>query len=94
MAGEAQMRLNTAVVIAGFTLLAGIIFGERHLWIPASILVAGSIDLLTRRWYASDAVGEWMTLSILLKFVFSLIGFYATVGQLACLGLIVWWLVA
>jgi hypothetical protein len=87
------MRLNTAIVISGVTLMVGIIFHESPLWIPASVFVAAVVDLLTRRWYSSNAVGEWVAFSITLKFLFSLIGFCATVGQLACFGLMIWWLV-
>ena len=86
------MRLNTSIVISAATLIVGLIFGEGHLWIPISILVAATIDLLTRQWYSSNAVGEWAAFSIVLKFVFALVGFYATVGQRACLGLMGWWL--
>ena len=86
------MPLKPAIVISGVTLVVGIIFRESPLWIPASVLAAGIIDLLTRRWYSSNAVGEWVAVSITLKFLFALIGFCATVGQLACLGLMIWWL--
>lgn len=86
------MRLNTALVISAITLIVGLIFGEAHLWIPISILIAAVIDLLTRQWYSSNAVGEWVAFSIILKFIFALVGFYATVGQLVCVGLLGWWL--
>jgi hypothetical protein len=88
------MRLNTALVISSITLTVGFIFREAHLWIPVSIMIAALIDLLTRPWYGSNAMGEWVGLSIVLKFIFALVGFYATIGQLVCMGLFAWWLIA
>jgi hypothetical protein len=87
------MRLNTAMVVSAGTLIAGLVFVEDHLWIPASVLAAAIVGAGTRGWYSSDAVGEWAALSIILKFICALVGFYATVGQLVCVGLIGWWLV-
>ena len=86
------MRLNTAIVIATVTLLIGVAFSEHHLWIPISVLCAAVVDLFTRSWTASNHVGEWVALSIIVKFVFALIGLYATLGQLACFGVLAWWL--
>ena len=86
------MRLNTSIVIAALTLTVGVIFGEKLIWIPISVLVAGIFDLFTRRWYRSNALGEWVGFSITLKFICSLVGFYATIGQLFCLGLTIWWI--
>ena len=87
------MRLSSAVVIAAITLLIGLVFGQSHLWIPTSVLVAGLIDLQTRAWSSSDRLGASAGLSIGLKLGCTLIGFYATLGQIACLALIAWWAV-
>lgn len=85
------MRLNAPTVIAGATLIVGLVFQESHLWIPATVLAAGLIDLFTRHWVASKEVGKWPAASTFLKFVCALISFYAIVGQAACLVLIPWW---
>jgi VIT1/CCC1 family predicted Fe2+/Mn2+ transporter len=85
------MRLSTSVVIAALTLVAGLLFREHHLWIPTTVLLAGIFDLFTRGWYSSDAVGEWIAVSTVLKFLCGLVGAYATIGQLLCIGLIGWW---
>ena len=87
------MKINTAIIIAFLVLLLGFFFGKPYLWIPSSILAAGLIDLLTRRWVISNKLGTARNLSILLKFLFTLIGFYATLGQIACVGLVFWWFV-
>jgi hypothetical protein len=87
------VRLNAPTIIAGATLIVGLIFQKSHLWIPATVLAAGLIDLFTRRWVASKDAGKWPTASTFLKFVCALVSFYAIVGQVACLVLIpVWFL--
>lgn len=87
------MKLSTAIIISGLTLLIGFVFSQPLLWLPTSILIAGLIDLFTRSWVASDRLGQARTMSMLLKFTFALVGFYAMLGQLICIGLITWWLV-
>ena len=87
------MRLNAPTVIAGAALIVGLIFQKGQLWIPATVLAAGLIDLFTRRWVASNQVGKWPNADNFLKFVCALVSFYAIVGQVACLVLIpVWFL--
>ena len=86
------MRLNTAVVIAAFTLIIGLSFSEDRLWVPATVLAAGIFDLATRDWYSSSKLGSSVRVSVMLKFFCSLIGFYAMIGQLLCVGLLGWWL--
>ena len=88
------MRLNAPTVIAGATLIVGLIFHQNYLWIPATVLAAGLIDLFTRRWVASENPGRWPTASTFLKFVCALVSFYAIVGQVACLVLIPVWFLA
>lgn len=87
------MRLNTAIVVSFVTLAIGLIFGEQHLWIPASVLAAAAIDLFTRQWVVSDRLGSSRNLSSILKFIFALIGFYAMLGQIACIVLVISWFV-
>lgn len=87
------MKFNTAIIISFVTLLLGFFFKQPYLWMPLSVLGAGVIDLLTRQWVISDDVGHMQKLSITLKLFFSLIGFYATIGQIACIGLVVWWFI-
>jgi hypothetical protein len=88
------MRINTASIIAIITLAVGLNFGKSLLWLPASILVAAVIDLFAQPYYSSPKLGHWQNTTAFLKFLLSLIGFYATVGQLICMGLLLWWFVA
>lgn len=85
------MRLNTAVAIAAVTLVVGLLAGEGQIWIPATVLVAGIVDLLTRSWTSSSRVGT-SGFSAVIKTVFLVIGLYATIGQIVCVGLMAWWL--
>ena len=87
------MKINSAIIIALLTLLLGFFFNQPYSWIPFSILVAGVVDLFTRRWVVSDELGMWIKFSVLVKFFFALIGFYAMLGQIICIGLIFWWFV-
>lgn len=87
------MKFNSATIIALFTLLFGFFFNQPYLWIPLSVLVAGFVDLSTRQWVMSDRFGTAKNLSALIKFLFTLIGFYAMLGQIVCIGLILWWFI-
>jgi len=86
------MRLNAPTVIAGATLIVGLVFQQDHLWIPATVLAAGVTDILTRHWVASKKAGKWPAASTFLKFLCALVSFYAVVGQIVCILLIPWWL--
>jgi len=88
------VRLNAPTVIAGATLIVGLVFQKGQLWIPATVLAAGLIDLFTRRWVASNRVGKWPNADNFLKFVCALVSFYAIVGQVVCLVLIPVWFLA
>jgi hypothetical protein len=86
------MKLNIAIVISAATLLAGFFFHQPYLWIPVSVLLAAVIDLYTRQWVMSDRLGSAQNLSMFLKMVFATAGFYAMIGQIACITLAGWWL--
>ena len=86
------MRFNTSIIIAGITLIAGVVFQQPHLWIPLSVLAASVIDLFTRQWVMSDRLGRMREVSALLKMLLALIGFYAMLGQVACIVLVGWWI--
>jgi hypothetical protein len=85
------MKINLAIIISFLAILLGFFTDQLYLWIPISILVAGIIDLSTRQWVASDRLGRAKNFSVILKFSFALIGFYAMLGQIACVILIIWW---
>ena len=87
------MKFNTAIIISLIALLLGFFFEQSYLWIPLSVLGAGIIDLFTRQWVMSDRVGQMQKLSLTLKSLFALIGFYAMIGQVVCVGLIIWWFI-
>lgn len=86
------MKINSSVLIATSVLLLGFFLNKSYLWIPLSVLTTGIIDLFTRQWVNSPRLGSATNFSVLLKFFLALIGFYAMLGQIACIGLIVWWL--
>jgi len=85
------MKINLAIIISVLVLSLGFFTDQPYLWIPISVLIAGIIDLLTRQWVSSDRLGSAQTFSAILKLLFSLIGFYAMVGQFVCIGLAIWW---
>lgn len=87
------MRINIAIVISGITLMLGAILNKSYLWIPLSVLVAGLIDLFTRRWVVSDRLGSAVNISMFLKSFCSLAVLYAMVGEVICVGLIIWWFI-
>lgn len=87
------MKFNTAIIISLTTLLLGFFFEQSYLWVPLSVLAAGFVDLFTRQWVMSDRVGQMQKLSMTLKSIFALIGFYAMIGQVACVGLVIWWFI-
>lgn len=87
------MKLNTALVISVITLILGLIFSKPNIFIPVSIVIASIIDLYTRKWVASNMIGGMIKTSVLLKGLFAVIGFYAMVGQLICIFLLVKWFI-
>lgn len=87
------MKINLPTIISGIVLAFGFFTDQPYLWIPLTIFIAGIIDMLTRRWVDSERLGSAQVSSTILKFVFALIGFYAMLGQIACIGLVIWWFV-
>ena len=87
------MKINSAILISTSTLFLGFFFNQPYLWISFSVLGAGFIDLFTRQWVMSDRIGSAKNLSMFIKFFFSLVGFYAMLGQIVCVGLLIWWFV-
>lgn len=88
---ELDMKVNSAMLISLPVLLLGYFLNQPHTWIPFTVLLASAVDLLTRKWVSSDKIGTARNLSILVKGLFGLIGFYAMLGQIICLGLVFWW---
>lgn len=85
------MRLNTSVLISALTFAVGLIWHKFYLWVPASVFVAGLVWLALGGFASSNKRGANAAVSEVLKLVVNLIGFYATIGQLACIGLLIWW---
>ncbi|MDO8676043.1 MAG: hypothetical protein Q7K16_00045 [Candidatus Azambacteria bacterium] len=85
------MKINLVIIISALVLLLGFFTDQSYLWIPVTVLIAGIVDLFTRRWVSSDKLGSAQSLSVIMKFVFALIGFYAMIGQVVCIGLLIWW---
>ena len=85
------MKINLAIIISALVLLLGFFTNQSNLWIPITVLIAGMVDLFTRQWVSSDKLGSNQSLSVILKFMLALIGFYAMIGQVVCIGLIIWW---
>ena len=61
--------------------------------LKSTVLAAGVVDLATRPFWTSPGVGEWVAASIILKFLGALISFYATLGMIACVGVLATWLI-
>lgn len=87
------MKISLAIIISLLTVAIGVAFGKPYLWIPISFLIASIIELSTRRWVASEELGRWMSFSAIIKFLLATIGFYALIGQIVCIGLIIWWFI-
>lgn len=85
------MRLNTPVVISALIFALGLILHKFYLWVPASVFVAGLVWLVLGGFALSNKRGSNVGASEGLKLVVNLIGLYATIGQLACIGLLIWW---
>jgi len=82
------------ILIPLIVLIIGFVFEKSHLWIPISVFPAGIILYFTSNWVTDRTrVGYYKTLSHLLKFVCSLIGIYAMLGTIACIGLLFFWFV-
>ena len=87
------MRLNTSVAISAVIFAVGLIWQKFHLWVPASVFVAGLVWLALRVFASSNKRGSNSAVSEGLKLVVNLIGLYAIIGQFACIGLLIWWVV-
>ena len=87
------MKITPAIIITGVASAWGLIAGNPFLWLPITALIAGIIDALTRDWVQSPRLGASMNLSIILKFVFTLMGTYAMLSQIACVLLMIYWVV-
>ncbi len=88
-----NMRIRLAIIISLLTSIIGVIFSKSYILIPFSFLIASIIELPTRRWVASERLGRWTSASMIVKFLFALIGFYALIGQIVCVIFIIWWFV-
>ena len=84
------MRLNTSIVVAAATLAGGLIWREPHLWVPASVLMAGLVWLALGGWAALGKRGANAGASEVPRLTVNLVGLYATLGQVACIVLAVW----
>lgn len=87
------MRLTSSIVISFITLVLGLFFKQPLIWLPSSFFIASIIDSLTRKFVKSEGLGQWVKTSVILKFLCALLGFYAIIGQLVCIYLILTWFV-
>lgn len=85
------MKINLSLIISSIVTIIGLAAGKGQLWLPMSVLIASLIAMKTSQWVASDQVGEAYTVSIILKFLLSLIGTYAALGQFICLFWLIRW---
>jgi hypothetical protein len=89
------MRLNSAIIFSAVAFVAGLALGRPHFWwVPLTVLFAGFVDLWTRAWVMSPRLGAARNLSMVLKSICALLGLYAMLGQLICVGLLIWWIVS
>jgi hypothetical protein len=86
------MRLSTSILINAICLIIGILLKEGFLWIPISGLIASLIEVNMRKWVSSDRLGSAIKINVILKFGLSLIGFYSLLSQIACVGVLLYWL--
>jgi hypothetical protein len=63
------MRMTPAPLIGFAVLLIGIAFQKPYLLVPIATVTFGLLDLITRHWWTSNRVGEWTSVSVLLKFI-------------------------
>lgn len=87
------MRLNSAVIVSLLILLIGFFLDKPYLWFPSSVLLAAIISLFTSKWINSNKIGTSTSVSTVSKFLLSLIGFYSTLGQFGCIGLLIHWFI-
>lgn len=87
------MKITSAITITGVASAWGLLAANPFLWIPITGLIASFIDTMTRGWVQSPRLGASMNLSIILKFVFTLMGTYAMISQLGCVVLMIYWVV-
>ena len=83
------MTLSLAVNL--LVCIIGILFEKEFLWIPISGFITSIIDKLTRNWVSSDKLGISVNLSIIIKFLFSLIMLYASLSIIASIVLLFIW---
>lgn len=87
------MKISLAIIISLVTVILGLTFGKSNIWIPISFLLASIIELPTRKWVNSDRLGSMRNLSFIIKGLLTLVGFYALIGQIICVGIIIWWFI-
>jgi hypothetical protein len=87
------MKISLAIIISSITVIIGLIFSKTNVWIPFSFLLASVIELSTRKWITSERLGAWKNFSVALKSLLSVVGFYALIGQIICIGIIIWWFI-
>ncbi len=85
------MRISLSLIISTATLIIGLIAGKPDLWLPVSVMAASLVTTYSRRWVASNELGEWRLFSLWLKFFLALVGLYAIIGQFGCFYLLVRW---
>lgn len=88
-----MVRISSSLVVSVITLVLGIVFQKPGLWLPLSVLTASIIYSVAGTWAKSEKVGSAATLSIVLKLLFNVIGFYATIGQIVCVIWLLRWFV-
>ena len=91
--GGRSYPLITTLVIRSLCIILGIYFNKPYLWIPISSVIATIIYAPFHSWCISSAIGSRVILSISIKTILSLIGFYASVGSWASYALLIYWFV-
>ena len=86
------MQPTTALVITILCAAWGTLAGHAHVWLPYSGIAASVVTIPTHSWVVSSRTGEWITFSIVLKSVLSMIGLYALLAQFASLSLGMYWI--
>jgi len=89
--GGESYPLITTLVIRFPCIILGVYFNKPYLWVPISSVIAAIVYAPFHSWCNSSAIGSRVILSISIKTMLSLIGFYASVGSWASYALLIYW---
>jgi len=85
-----KIAKNISIIV----FLLGLIFSKPFLWIPFTVFLASLVQIYTVDWVADErSVGKYRGLSEFLKFICGIVGMYALMGAIVCIGLVIYWFI-